>query len=242
MFKKYAALSALAIAVSSPAMAQGMMDYRVQAMQMNAFEIQAGQMALAKSRNPQIRSYAREAIRDHRSANVALAGGDRNYVAAQGGAMGGPADLIAAPIAVAGGAVGAATGAAAGVVGGTLAGGPVGAVEGATSGAARGAAAGSRVGRGAVMGDVDATAGTVVQPSPEQQAMLAELSATPAGPSFDRLYVSQQLKSHQMAIGMTQAYASSGPNPALRTYAQQALPVYQQHYEAATRLPGARSM
>ncbi|MFD0936521.1 DUF4142 domain-containing protein, partial [Methylobacterium trifolii] len=104
---------------------------------------------------------------------------------------------------------------------------------------ARGAAAGSRLGRG----DVDETAGsTIVQPNPEQQAMLAELSATPSGARFDRLYVSQQIRSHQMAVGMTQAYASSGPNPALRTYAQQALPVYEQHYRHAQRLPGAGAM
>lgn len=232
MFKTYAVASALVVAVSVPAMAQGMMDYRVQAMQANAFEIQAGQMALAKSRNPQVRAYAKEAIRDHRAANNALMGGDMN------GPMAGPGGLIGAPLAVAGSAVGAATGAAAGVVGGTLQGGPVGGLEGLGSGAARGAAVGGRMGGM----DVDTTAGTMVQPSPEQQAMLAELSAAPAGPRFDRLYVSQQLKSHQMAIGMTQAYASSGPNPALRAYAQQALPVYQHHYQEAQRLPGAHSM
>ncbi|MCJ2079272.1 DUF4142 domain-containing protein [Methylobacterium sp. E-016] len=238
MLKKYAVLSALAFAVSTPAMAQGLSDFRLQSLQANAFEIQSSQIALSKSRNPQIRTYAQEAIRDHRSANVALVGGDRNYVAAQGGVIGGPVDgLIGAPLAVAGGAVGAATGAAAGVVGGTLNGGPVGGLEGLGSGAQRGAAAGSRLGNA----DVDQTAGTtVVQPSPEQQAMLAELSATPAGPRFDRLYVSQQVQAHRMTIGMTEAYASSGPNPALRTYAQQALPVLQHHYGMAQRLPGAR--
>ncbi|WP_246685716.1 DUF4142 domain-containing protein, partial [Methylobacterium sp. WL103] len=105
MLKKYAVLSALAVAVSTPAMAQGLSDFRLQALQANAFEIQSSQIALSKSRNPQIRTYAQEAIRDHRSANVALVGGDRNYVAAQGGVVGGPVDgLIGAPLAVAGGA------------------------------------------------------------------------------------------------------------------------------------------
>ncbi len=140
---------------------------------------------------------------------------------ADGGPIGG---LIAAPLAVAGGAVGAGVGAATGVVGGTLAGGPVGGLEGAGSGAARGAAAGSRMGRMETTGS-----GTMVPPNAQQQAMLAELSAAPAGQRFDRLYVSQQVKSHQMAIGMTQAYAQSGPNPALRTYAQQVLPSLQEH-------------
>lgn len=238
MLKQYAVLSTLMVAVSAPALAQGAGDYRLQAMQANAYEIQAAQIALSKTRNAQVRSYAREAIRDHRSANMALAGGERNSMAG----MGGPADgLIGAPLAVAGGAVGAATGIATGVVGGTLSGGPIGGLEGAGSGAARGAAAGSRIGRSGM--DVDETAGsTLVAPSPEQQAMLSELSATPAGARFDRLYVSQQVRSHQMAISMTQAYASTGPNPALRTYAQQALPVYESHYRAAQRLPGGREM
>jgi predicted outer membrane protein len=234
MFKKYAAMSALLVALSTPAMAQGVGDFRLQAMQANAFEIQSSQIALSKSRNPAVRNFAQHAIRDHRAANVALAGGERNYVAGSGGPVGG---LIGAPLAVAGGAVGAATGAAAGVVGGTLSGGPVGGLEGLGSGAQRGAA----VGAGYATGDVDTTAGTtIVQPSPEQQAMLAELSQTPPGPRFDRLYGQQQLAAHQMTIGMTQAYASSGPNPALRNYAQQALPVLQDHYAMAQRLPGAR--
>ncbi|NEU12990.1 DUF4142 domain-containing protein [Methylobacterium sp. BTF04] len=78
-----------------------------------------------------------------------------------------------------------------------------------------------------------------IQPNRKQQAMLAELSQTPAGPHFDRLYGSMQVTSHEMAIGLCQSYASGGPNPALRTHAEQALPV-QQHYQMAQRLPGAR--
>ncbi|MGG3814829.1 DUF4142 domain-containing protein, partial [Methylorubrum rhodesianum] len=113
--------------------------------------------------------------------------------------------------------------------------GPVGAIEGAGTGLSRGAAAGARA------FDPDTTAGTtVVQPNPQQQQMLAELNATPPGARFDRLYGQQQVMAHQMSISMTQSYAQSGPNPALRNYAQQALPVLQQHYSMAQRLPGAR--
>ncbi|MBY0251089.1 MAG: DUF4142 domain-containing protein, partial [Methylobacterium organophilum] len=100
----------------------------------------------------------------------------------------------------------------------------------------RGAAAGGQIGRG----DVMATgASTMVPPNPEQQAMLAQLSAAPAGARFDRLYASQQIQAHQMTIAMTQAYAQGGPNPALRNYAQQALPALQMHLQQAERLPGA---
>ncbi|MCJ2018454.1 DUF4142 domain-containing protein [Methylobacterium sp. E-065] len=233
MLKNYAAASALVLALSTPALAQGANDFRLQSMQSNAFEIQSSQIALSKSRNPRIRSYAQEALRDHQAANVALAGGQPGAMAGGDPGLGG---LITAPIAVAGSAVGAGVGAATGVVGGTLSGGPVGGLQGAGAGAANGAAAGGRVGS-----DMMATgASTLVQPSPQQQAMLSELSATPSGPRFDRLYATQQIEAHQMAIGMTQAYAQGGPNPALRNYAQQALPALQMHYDHAQRLAGAR--
>lgn len=236
MLKNIVSASALVAIMATPALAQSSGDFRLDALQSNAYEIQASQIALQKTRNPAVRAYAREALRDHRAANVALVGGDRNYAAAQAA---GPGDLVGglvqAPLAVAGGAVGAATGAAAGAVGGTLQNGPLGVVEGATTGAARGART------GAAVTDIDTTAGTtVVQPSPQQQQMLAELAATPAGPRFDRAYGRQQVQAHQMTISMYQSYAQGGPNPALRNYAQQALPVLQEHYAEAQRLPGAR--
>jgi predicted outer membrane protein len=236
MIKKTLALTAMMTALSAPAFAQGMGgDFRMEAMQANAFEIQSSQIALNKSRNPQVLRFAREAIRDHRAANVALAGGEGNYAAVR--ANEGLGGLITAPLAVAGGAVGAATGATAGAVGGTLSGGPVAGVEGIGTGAARGAATGSQ----ALRGDVDTTAGTtIIQPNPQQQAMLAELSQTPAGPRFDRLYGRMQVQSHEMTIGMFRSYAASGPNPALRAHAEQALPVLQSHYQMAQSLPGAR--
>lgn len=236
MLKNTVAASAMVLALSSPAFAQ-MSDFRVESMQSNAFEVQSAQIALQKSRNARVRTYAKEALRDHRAANVALSGGATGTMGAMadGGPIGG---LIGAPLAVAGGAVGAGLGAATGVVGGTLTGGPVGGLQGVGTGAAQGAAAGGRLGGGAMVENTGAS--TVVPPNQQQQAMLAELSATPAGSRFDRLYVSQQIQSHQMAIGMTQAYAQSGPNPALRTYAQQVLPSLQEHYNMLERLP--RSM
>ncbi|WP_342153144.1 DUF4142 domain-containing protein [Methylorubrum sp. SB2] len=234
MLKNYAVASALVAVMATPAFAQSTGDFRTDALQANSFEIQSSQIALQKSRNPAVRAFAKEAIRDHHAAAVALTGGGRDAVA---GGMGGPiGGLIEAPLQIAGGAVGAATGAAAGVVGGTLQGGPVGGLQGAGTGAARGAAAGTRA------FDVDTTAGTGLggRLNPQQQQMLAELSAAPAGPQFDRLYGRQQVMSHQMSLQMHQSYAQSGPNPALRNYAQQAVPVLQEHYTMAQRLPGAR--
>jgi hypothetical protein len=84
MIKKTLALTAVMTVLSAPAFAQSMGDFRMDAMQANAFEIQSSQIAINKSRNPQVLRFAREAIRDHRAANVALAGGESNYAAVRG--------------------------------------------------------------------------------------------------------------------------------------------------------------
>ena len=80
MLKNYVAASAMVLALSSPAFAQ-MNDFRMESMQSNAFEVQSAQIALQKSRNARVRNYAKEALRDHRAANVALAAG---WVAKEG--------------------------------------------------------------------------------------------------------------------------------------------------------------
>ena len=56
MLKKYAAASALVVAMATPAFAQVGGDFRLDAMQANAFEIQSAQIALQKSRNPTVRA------------------------------------------------------------------------------------------------------------------------------------------------------------------------------------------
>ena len=62
----------------------------------------------------------------------------------------------------------------------------------------------------------------------------AGLHATPERRGgVDRLTVEEELRF------LDQAYAQGGPNPALRNYAQQALPALQMHYNQAQRLPGA---
>ncbi len=225
------ALSAvMAAAIAGPAAAQFAPtmggDFRADALMTDSFEVQSGQMALRKSRNPRVQAYARETIRDHQASMAALSGGD-GYAQGPSGIGG----LVAAPFQVAGAAVGAGVGTATGVVGGALSGGPVGAVQGAGNGFASGAQ------RGAMDGGAMAGMAPV---SPEQQAMLDQLRAAPAGAPFDRLYARFQVQGHQKAVAMTQAYAQSGTNPGLRNYANQALPALQHHLAMADRLPGAR--
>ncbi len=99
MLKNYAIASALVAVMATPAFAQSSGDFRVDALQANSFEIQSSQIALQKSRNPAVRAFAKEAIRDHHAAAVALTGGGRDAVA---GGIGGPiGGLIEAPLQVA---------------------------------------------------------------------------------------------------------------------------------------------
>src|SRR3954467_9868268 len=76
--KRYVALAALVAAFATPAAAQGVVSapapllvpmtsegFRAMALQSDSFEIQSSQLALQRSRNPAVRSFARRMIRDH---------------------------------------------------------------------------------------------------------------------------------------------------------------------------------
>lgn len=233
--KHVLALSALAAALATPAAAQfagpaSTEGFRMQALMSDSFETQSSRLALQRSRNPQVRRYAQEMIRDHAASTAALTAGGANYA---GGPAGGPiGGLVTAPLAVAG----AATGAAVGAVNGTLTGAPVtGTLQGVGTGAAQGAQAfGGDVG-------TTASAGAAVPPDPRQQAMLEQLAAEPAGARFDRLYGQMQVQSHREAVGAYQAYLQSGNEPSMRNFASANLPNLQAHLAQAQRLPGGRS-
>jgi putative membrane protein len=70
--------------------------------------------------------------------------------------------------------------------------------------------------------------------SQAQMGMITQL--TNAGAAFDRVYMQQQVAAHQMALGINQAYAANGDNPALRQAAATAVPVIQQHLSRAQQL------
>jgi putative membrane protein len=70
---------------------------------------------------------------------------------------------------------------------------------------------------------------------PMQQDMLAQLQQA-SGSGFDRLYVSQQLKAHQMALALHSNYARNGDTPALKSVAATATPIIQQHLTRVQQL------
>ena len=70
---------------------------------------------------------------------------------------------------------------------------------------------------------------------PEDQAMLDQLRAAPAG-TFDVAFRDAQVMAHQKALALHQNYAASGDVPALRTVAAGAVPVIQGHLSHAQTL------
>jgi putative membrane protein len=83
--KRYIALAALMAAFATPAAAQSVAGapasllvpmtaegFRAMALQSDAFEIASSQLALQQSRNPAVRSFARQMIRDHSMTSQAL--------------------------------------------------------------------------------------------------------------------------------------------------------------------------
>jgi putative membrane protein len=71
---------------------------------------------------------------------------------------------------------------------------------------------------------------------PMQADMIAQLQGAPAGPGFDRLYMTQQVPAHEMALALHQNYAGRGDTPQLRTAAAGAVPIVQQHLTEARRM------
>ena len=70
---------------------------------------------------------------------------------------------------------------------------------------------------------------------PMQRQMLERLQATRAG-NFDMVFLRQQVRAHEMALGLHSNYARNGDTPALRAAATGAVPVIQQHLNRARQL------
>jgi putative membrane protein len=69
------------------------------------------------------------------------------------------------------------------------------------------------------------------------ERMLGELNNASAA-NFDRVYLTQQVPAHEMALALHSNYARSGDTPALRATASGAVPIVQQHLTEARRLRG----
>jgi predicted outer membrane protein len=272
--KKHVVLAALLASFSAPALvpapasAQSVMDsrsYRMMAAQSDAFEIASSQLALQRSRNPNVRRFAQEMIQAHSMTSQALNGGRPVYTASGefipnslGGTLAGAGigALIGGPVGAAVGAgVGATAGATAGAAAaspnaaggtaaGTLAGAGVGALVGGPVGAAVGAGVGATTGAVAGAGAADVQATGSIAPvrvgvplTPEKTAMLNQL-ASASGSQFDRLYGQYQRMAHQEALNLHASYAQAGSDPSLRQFAASVVPHIEHHLAETRRLPG----
>lgn len=75
-------------------------------------------------------------------------------------------------------------------------------------------------------------------PTQEQAAELMELEHV-RGRAFDRRYVADQVMGHEQAIALYQGEATHGSDPEVRGFAQQGLPILQQHLSMAQALAPA---
>ncbi len=69
----------------------------------------------------------------------------------------------------------------------------------------------------------------------EHQREIDDLKAK-SGKEFDRAYNPMQVKAHQQAVELFEAYARTGDNPALKAWAAKTLPHLKQHLAMAKKL------
>jgi len=74
-------------------------------------------------------------------------------------------------------------------------------------------------------------------PNQEQAQRLSRLRGL-RGEQFDRAYIPDQARDHERTIALFQQEGQSGQNPQLKSFAQQAVPVLQQHLAEARELQG----
>lgn len=82
--------------------------------------------------------------------------------------------------------------------------------------------------------------GMAMQPTlqPDQQKMLADLQAMNGGRAFDRAYLNDQVMGHSAAVTLFQNEIANGQDPQIKAFAQQTLPVIQDHLRMAHSLGG----
>ncbi len=88
-----------------------------------------------------------------------------------------------------------------------------------------------------------AKAGGIATPPPpvlnaQFRALISELNTTPAA-DFDRVYIAQQIPSHQGALELMTAYSQGGDVATLRDAAKGAVPYVQQHLDDAVQMQSA---
>jgi predicted outer membrane protein len=183
------------------------MSFRAEALRSDAYEIEAARVALDRSRDPRVRSYAREMIRDHQKTTDALLPTGYSLNATgnvvrdeKDGPFDTPLGFITAPLTI-----------------------PVNIV-------------GRTLGGESLIDNKPNEPGKRVALDPRRQAMLQQLATSSNSRAFNRTYTKQQVQSHQEAVALYAGYAQNGDEEEGRVFAGQALPGLQMHLEQANRL------
>ena len=182
--------------------------FRAEALRSDAYNIEASRMALQKSGNPRVRSYAAQQITDREATTNALLPAGTSLDGAgrvvsdrdNGGLFDSPFGLITAPLRITGT-----------LVTSTLQGQP------------------------RFVDTAPGQPGKRVALDPRRQAALAQLDATPRGRSFDAVYADQQASSGADTQHLYQQQVQYGSGPA-RQFASEALPVLGQQANRADRI------
>ena len=186
--------------------------FRAEALRSDAASIEASRMALERSRNPRVRSYANRVLVERKATTEALLPPGTSL--SRGGSvvsdnqgirtdLSNPAGIILAPVTI-------AANLGTSIVGGTL--GAVGLVDNSPTEPGRRVALGER-----------------------GQARLAQLQQAPNGRAFDRTYIAQQARSDAQTLALYDTYAKAGENAQGRKFANEALPyIAQEHAESST--------
>lgn len=74
----------------------------------------------------------------------------------------------------------------------------------------------------------------------EQNKMMIDPFEKLKGEAFDHRYIHEMIEGHTKAIAIYKKEAADAENPALKTYAEQALPVLQKHLDGAKALEKAK--
>lgn len=187
--------------------------FRAEALRSDAVSIESSRIALERSRNPQVRDYARRVIQTRKATTEALlppgtslsAGGtvvsDRQGIETR---LDNPAGVILAPVTI-------AANVATSVVGGVLGG--VGLVDNSPAEPGRRVAIG-RTG----------------------QARIDRLLSAPNPRSFDRSYVAQEARSNGRTLALYEGYSRRGDSAEGRQFANEALPYIAAEHDRVSNL------
>ncbi|MET0259167.1 MAG: DUF4142 domain-containing protein [Methylobacterium sp.] len=187
--------------------------FRAEALRSDAVSIESSRIALERSRNREIRNYARRVIETRKATTEALlppgtslsAGGtvvsDRQGIETR---LDNPVGVVLAPVTI-------AANVATGIVGGVLGG--VGLVDNSP------AEPGRRVALG-----------------PQGQARIERLRSAPSARSFDRTYVAQQSRSDARTLALYAGYARNGDSSQGRQFANEALPYIAAEHDRSANL------